>query len=720
MFELTDELSRQFDALKEQTARMTGRIAAYDAADAAEMTRFTENFGRKTRDFFSAERRLNIGVVGQVKAGKSSFLNTLLFDGRSVLPKASTPKTANLTKIEYAEENAMVVEYYSADDWDAIEDNARVGSIGAEYEAARELVKMAEASGIDAASLARKGRERTAFQSYDELMERLNDYVGENGRYTAFVKAVILYANNPAFRDLSIVDTPGLNDPVQSRTLRTKEFMELCDVVFFLSPCGAFLDKSDWVLLSTQIPQKGVKRLVLIGSKFDSGLRDVLRKTDPDDPFGADPNTADNIPAAIAMVKRKLTSRAAAKIDEFKKDLRRREADEAMIRVLGECRAPFFVSAMAQNMRGRDPSSFDVEEANVYAALAEFSANLPGELPEVGGFEAVRRVRDEVVSEKDAILSEKSASFIPTARGELTNTLSAFKEKARMRIAKLNSGDRKQLMEQRDDVMRRINAVRADIETALGEWKAKVESAKIEGSGALREGARGGRTLEERTGTETKTGSYRVSDSTWYKPWTWGSSHREYYTYEESYSYLAASDAVDNIRNFVSESEGRIEQTFAKAVNHQEMKRRLLAVASANFDMSDERYDPSLFRLLVTEHINRVEFPVIRVDCSSAVDAIASRFSGQLRSGEDQSALRKALDGAVDAVFGALVTRFEEAAAAFKSALSEIGSGLQSTLLKDINDEFEKILILLDEKDASVKKLSEYAVELEAMLKQVR
>ena len=396
---------------------MAGRIAAYDTADAAEMTRFTENFVRKTRDFFNAERRLNIGVVGQVKAGKSSFLNTLLFDGRSVLPKASTPKTANLTKIEYAEENKMVVEYYSADDWDAIEDNARVGSIGAEYEAARELVRMAKASGIDAASLARKGRERTAFQSCDELMERLNDYVGENGRYTAFVKAVILYVNDPAFKGLSIVDTPGLNDPIQSRTLRTKEFMELCDVVFFLSPCGAFLDKSDWVLLSTQLPQKGVKRLVLIGSKFDSGLRDVLRKTDPDDPFGADPNTADNIPAAAALVKRKLTSRAAAKIAEFEKDLLRREADEAMIRVLGECRAPFFVSAMAQNMRGRDPSSFDVEEANVYAALAEFSANLPGELPEVGGFEAVRQVRDEVVSEKDAILSEKSASFIPTARG---------------------------------------------------------------------------------------------------------------------------------------------------------------------------------------------------------------------------------------------------------------------------------------------------------------
>ncbi len=99
------------------------------------------------------------------------------------------------------------------------------------------------------------------------------------------------------FEGLSIVDTPGLNDPIASRTIRTKEFMEVCDVVFFLSQSGSFLDKSDWILLSSQLPQNGVKRLVLIASKYDSGVRDVLRMpTEEDDIFGEDENTADNIP----------------------------------------------------------------------------------------------------------------------------------------------------------------------------------------------------------------------------------------------------------------------------------------------------------------------------------------------------------------------------------------------------------------------------------------
>ena len=45
------------------------------------------------------EQKLSIGIMGQVKAGKSSFLNALLFAGKPILPEAATPKTANLTKI---------------------------------------------------------------------------------------------------------------------------------------------------------------------------------------------------------------------------------------------------------------------------------------------------------------------------------------------------------------------------------------------------------------------------------------------------------------------------------------------------------------------------------------------------------------------------------------------------------------------------------------------
>lgn len=62
-------------------------------------------------------RVLRIGIVGQIKRGKSSFLNSLLFDGKSVLPKAATPMTAALTKISYSEQPSATVEFYSKKEW---------------------------------------------------------------------------------------------------------------------------------------------------------------------------------------------------------------------------------------------------------------------------------------------------------------------------------------------------------------------------------------------------------------------------------------------------------------------------------------------------------------------------------------------------------------------------------------------------------------------------
>ena len=69
-------------------------------------------------------RNLKIGIVGQVKAGKSSFLNALLFDGQDILPHAATPMTAALTRIVYSNEPYARVTYYGRKDWDDILKNA--------------------------------------------------------------------------------------------------------------------------------------------------------------------------------------------------------------------------------------------------------------------------------------------------------------------------------------------------------------------------------------------------------------------------------------------------------------------------------------------------------------------------------------------------------------------------------------------------------------------
>ena len=60
-------------------------------------------------------RLLQIGIIGRVKAGKSSLINALLFDGKDILPKAATPMTAALTELSYGEALSAEVEFYTKD-----------------------------------------------------------------------------------------------------------------------------------------------------------------------------------------------------------------------------------------------------------------------------------------------------------------------------------------------------------------------------------------------------------------------------------------------------------------------------------------------------------------------------------------------------------------------------------------------------------------------------
>ena len=77
-------------------------------------------FSSSYEEIMNENRLLKIGVVGEVKAGKSSFLNAMLFDGQDFLPKAATPMTAALTRIKYSKQNQVKVVFYETYDWDNI------------------------------------------------------------------------------------------------------------------------------------------------------------------------------------------------------------------------------------------------------------------------------------------------------------------------------------------------------------------------------------------------------------------------------------------------------------------------------------------------------------------------------------------------------------------------------------------------------------------------
>ncbi|MBQ8730090.1 MAG: dynamin family protein, partial [Lachnospiraceae bacterium] len=253
IFKKTRKDELEFDKFIDKLDMVYNNLREFEKEiDIFDISSIKKSFIAKTDDFFREDRKLNIGIIGRVKAGKSSFLNAMLFDGKPILPAAVTPKTATLIRIEYDEENKIEVEYYSVNEWKEIEKNAMVQSELKEFQVAREIVKLVKERALDPYEFVGKDKAVITYGNYDVLMQSINDYTGENGRYTPLVKSVSIYIDKEELEGISIVDTPGLYDPVVSRVDKTKQFMELCDVVFFLSKSTTFLDRNDIDLLASQ------------------------------------------------------------------------------------------------------------------------------------------------------------------------------------------------------------------------------------------------------------------------------------------------------------------------------------------------------------------------------------------------------------------------------------------------------------------------------------
>lgn len=87
-----------------------------------------------------------------------------------------------------------------------------------------------------------------------------------------FTKAVQISLNNPNLKDLEVIDTPGVNDPIASREECTKALLKDCDVVFIISPSGQFLTDSDMSLFDRVSHKEGLQEIYFVASQADSAV----------------------------------------------------------------------------------------------------------------------------------------------------------------------------------------------------------------------------------------------------------------------------------------------------------------------------------------------------------------------------------------------------------------------------------------------------------------
>lgn len=210
---------------------------------------------------------LTIGVIGQMKCGKSTFLNAFVFED-DVLPSATTPMTAALSVITYGEKKTIKAEFYTEAEWQEQKmmaarplEGLPEGLESSKIKAAKELVeKSAKLGGAISQYLG-----KTQEDSFENLIE----YVGADGKFISITKAVTIYYPKEYLKGVEIVDTPGFNDPIVSREERTKDFLKKADVVLLMLYAGRPFDATDRTILFENVRQCGVGKVVVGVNKYD-------------------------------------------------------------------------------------------------------------------------------------------------------------------------------------------------------------------------------------------------------------------------------------------------------------------------------------------------------------------------------------------------------------------------------------------------------------------
>lgn len=210
---------------------------------------------------------LTIGVIGQMKCGKSTFLNSFVFED-NILPAATTPMTATLSVITYGKEQKIVAEFYSQDEW--VEQKMQAGRSLEEgmnrmeeskIKAAKELVDKS-------AKLGSRLNEYLGKKQEDKF-ENLIEYVGADGKYISITKSVTIYYPKEYLKGIEVVDTPGFNDPIVSREERTKDFLRKADVVLLMLYAGRPFDATDRDILFKNVRQCGIGKVIIGINKYD-------------------------------------------------------------------------------------------------------------------------------------------------------------------------------------------------------------------------------------------------------------------------------------------------------------------------------------------------------------------------------------------------------------------------------------------------------------------
>ena len=588
-------------------------------------------------------RKLSIGIVGAMKAGKSSFLNACIFGGRDVLPKAATPMTAALTRIRYSETPQATVHFYERKDWEKIEDNAQKyeEQLNTKYSNYCKIYDRSHADSTEGVC-SKQVFERTLFQQDvsevlksakeltqmvgsnsailehlgdadvldGDIMAKLQDYVGARGRFTPIVNYVELEVNLPELEDLEIVDTPGLNDPIVSRSYATRQFLRACDVVILLSPCSQFMDANTVGLMANGLPDNGVRKVIVVGSKLDSGLLN-------------EPKVSFAVASQHALNSYKgqfrNTMQQAMRNNPRRAGIMEKISESDLLFVSSTC------SSMARKQKQHQPLSpaENLVLQNLHSNFPDFDETL---LSSIGGINKVLKMLEAVRQQKAEIIHGKNNTLLETAQINHLRALDKIQQELSSSRTTLKNSTSEQLLQ-------RTKAIQQVMESSRGKLMYIFDGAAIGCKNKVNQ-LLPQLTLEQqnhqRLDVQTSSEEHHGVEGTG----LFGLI-KEHYSYTVTNNRVDVSEVVTNLEHHASTCQNTINQEFQYVFNREQLSHRIVEVVLDAFRKSDMEFDEDDIRLPLQNVLNELSSPEIRFDYTTYIDKVESQFPSGYAENDD-------------------------------------------------------------------------------------
>ena len=626
---------------------LSSREELFDSEKLIEFKQITSALEQNIEIAKNDSRKLSIGIVGAVKAGKSSFLNACIFDGEDYLPKAATPMTAALTRITYSETPKAIIHFYTKEDWETIdkhsslydealdteynsycqrinEQNIQASQYGAmpvyiqpmskeKYEVgfkcksenqrgAKELTKMIQ----DPTLLDKLG---TKDEIEGDIIQKLNDYVGANGRYTPIVSYVELQVDNPYVKDFEIVDTPGLNDPIVSRGIRTKQFLRSCDVVLLLSPCSQFMDSRTVTLMANNLPSAGVREILVVGSKLDSG---ILNENDND--------------FAVAYKK----SLASYK-SQFRKNLEQAKNIGKHLDILDKMSSEtvLFASStcFAIDKKMKSNIALDDNEQTVYDNLHKRFSNFQDQyLASLGGINNVKKALNGVLSRKIEIIEGKNSDLLDNARINHLRVLEKILQETVSSRTKLETTSAEELKQRSSNIRDIIDSSRDKLihifDNAVIKCDEKVQ--QILPQLTVERGQ------HKRLAVKTTTHDEHTTESVGLFGWK-----KEIVHFTVTDNTADTSSVVENIETYSAKCHAFVSSEFKNIFNKEKFAQDIKNVVLKAFSQSQKEFDEDDILLPLKNVLDKISIPHISFDYTPYIDEIETRFKSGYAKNEE-------------------------------------------------------------------------------------